>query len=406
MKYLITLPALCAVLLILALARAADAHAQRLPAVGVLAGMAVNTTVDSRHAKSLLESPVGTPAGPHWPECRSRQDAPDAATLAAISRDYSPDTATALLVRCLAEIPEVARAQQLFLQGVAEARADLTALAQRLAPQRDDYLLLFVPGWGYAEHGGETGADLRRPREIMSELGFANRLVPLVDNGGVEQNAVILSGALRAAFATGKRVILISASSGGPTVAASLSESDIADHELLAGWLNICGVLHGSPVIDAFTHWSRAWFLRLLSLFEGWRYEDLLSLSRGQSAPRYRRFRAPPQLTIVNYIGIPFSGQVSDEGRFFYNLLKQQGPNDGLTLVTEALAPGYTILALGSDHFINDDPAIELKAAALLPVMLELIAEERQLALLTAPGHYTGEKGVSAEVERARHPEQ
>jgi hypothetical protein len=68
-----------------------------------------------------------------------------------------------------------------------------------------------------------------------------------------------------------------------------------------------------------------------------------------------------------------FSGQVSDLGRTFYGLLKEQGPNDGLTLITDALAPGYTIMAVGMDHFVNNDPEIELKTAALLPVMLKLI---------------------------------
>ncbi|NND68498.1 MAG: hypothetical protein HKN19_13000 [Halioglobus sp.] len=385
MKYLITLPALCVVLIILALVKAANAHAERHTVEGVLAGIAVHTTVDSPYAKALLEAPRSAHVAEPWPGCQSLQDVPTAEALTALSRKYSPDTATALLIRCLGEIPEIARAQRLFLDNVAAARADFSALAEKLAPHRDDYLLLFVPGWGYRENGAETGADLRRPRELMSEMGFTNVLVPLLDNGGVEENAAILSAALREALASNKRVVLVSASSGGPTVVASLTEPDIAGHAGLAGWLNICGVLNGSPVIDAFTHWSRAWLLRLVSMFEGWRYPDLLSLSRSQSASRYRRFHAPPQLTIVNYVGIPFSGQVSDEGRFFYNLLKKQGPNDGLTLITEAMAPGYTVLAVGSDHFINEDPAIDRKTLALLPVMLELIDEEQQLAALTAP---------------------
>lgn len=394
MKYLITLPALCAVLILLALASAANARAQRHDAAGVLAGIAVRTTVDSPLAKALLEDPSSAPMAAPWPACRSARDVPDAAALASVSRTHSPDTATALLIRCLAEIPEIARAQALFLQSVAAAHTDLHALVQGLQPRREDYLLLFVPGWGYRENGAATGADLRRPRDIMGALGFDHQLVPLADNGGVEQNAEILADALRDAFAAGKRVILISASSGGPTVAASLTRPDIAGHELLAGWLNICGVLHGSPVIDRFTHWSRAWLLRLLALVEGWRYPDLLSLSRGQSVARYRRFRAPPQLTIVNYIGIPFSGQVSDEGRFFYDMLRSEGPNDGLTLVTEALAPGYTVLAVGSDHFINEDPDIDRKTLALLPVMLELIEDKRRLAAL--PGTHNARQDLPA----------
>ena len=378
MKYLITLPALCVVLCILTTAVAAKARAERHTAEGVLAGIAVRTTVDSFIAKTLLEAPSQTVIPAPWPDCRSQEDVPSAEALERLTRDFSADTATALLIHCLAAIPEIARAQELFLDSWASASADFTALTSELAAHRDDYLLLFVPGWGYIEAGEATGANLRRPRELMSELGFTNQLVPLKDNGSVQENAEILSRALRDALATERRVIMISASSGGPTVAASLMAPDIAGHPGLAGWLNICGVLNGSPVIDRFTHWSRSWILRLLTVFEGWRYADLLSLSRYQSAQRFRGFRAPPQLTIVNYIGIPFSGQVSDTARGFYNLLRNSGPNDGLTLVTDAMAPGYTVLAVGSDHFINEDPAIERKTLALLPVMLELIEEERQ----------------------------
>ena len=110
-----------------------------------------------------------------------------------------------------------------------------------------------------------------------------------------------------------------------------------------------------------------------MALFEGWRYTDLLSLSRAHSKPRYDRFVAPAQLTIVNYIGIPFSGQVSALGQGFYSMLKERGPNDGLTLIPDALAPGYTIMAVGMDHFVNNDPEIDIKTAALVPVLLKLI---------------------------------
>jgi hypothetical protein len=75
----------------------------------------------------------------------------------------------------------------------------------------------------------------------------------------------------------------------------------------------------------------------------------------------------------VNYVGIPFSGQVVDMGLGFYNMLKAQGPNDGPTLIPDALAPGYTIVEVGMDHFMNNDPEIDIKTPALVPVLLKLI---------------------------------
>ena len=174
---------------------------------------------------------------------------------------------------------------------------------------------------------------------------------------------------------SGKKIILVSASSGGPTVALALNDPTIAHNPQLVGWLNICGVLRGTPVIDTFLPWPKSLLLQAAAWYEGWNYADLLSLSRAHSKPRYDRFNPPAQLTIVNYIGIPFSGQVSELGQEFYSMLKAQGPNDGLTLIPDALAPGYTIMAVGMDHFVNNDPEINIKTAALIPVMLKLIEE-------------------------------
>jgi hypothetical protein len=44
--------------------------------------------------------------------------------------------------------------------------------------------------------------------------------------------------------------------------------------------------------------------------------------------------------------------------------------------------PGYTIMALGVDHFVANDPEIDLKTMALLPVMFTLIDESKS-GLLT-----------------------
>ena len=200
--------------------------------------------------------------------------------------------------------------------------------------------------------------------------------MPLANFGSVEHNAAVVADNLRRHLRNGKNVILASASSGGPAVAMAIGEAGIADHPRLRGWINICGVLNGSPVIDEFGRWPKSLLPRLLALFEGWTYADLQSMGRARSGLRMASFSAPPQLTILNYIGVPFRDQVSATGRLMFRLIDHLGPNDGLTLISDAMAPGYTILALGSDHFIAEDPQIDVKTAALLPVLLRLIEEQ------------------------------
>ncbi|MEM9257340.1 MAG: hypothetical protein AAGA91_18010 [Pseudomonadota bacterium] len=372
MKYLITLPALCVALLLAACYQSAYARGERYPVNAALAGFTVATTVDSPLAKAILEG-TATTGSPRSPSCSDAQALPDPSEFAIISHAHSPDTAMALLIRCLLQVPDIRYAQTLFRAEVSrQLQGDRSHVnnARRFA---SGYTVLFVPGWGYQANDNETGADLALPRDRIAALGFETQLVPLLDNGSIEDNARILADTVRRHLPSGKRIILASASSGGPTVAAALSDEGLHKHAQIRAWINICGVLRGSPVVDTFTPWPKSLVLRTIALLEGWEYDNLLSLSQAKSRQRFARFEPPPHLTVVNYIGTPFSGQISAFGRSFYNLMKSSGPNDGLTTILDALAPGYTVLAQGSDHFIMEDPDIGLKTEALLPVILQLI---------------------------------
>jgi hypothetical protein len=379
MKYAITLSSVCALLFAPGFHEVAEALAKTHSVHAVVAGIEVNTLVDSAVAGQLLNdngqylpAAVSTDLNSRV-SCRSVNELPSVRSLQDITRDYSTDTATAMLIQCLSSIPSIQTSQQLFLSELAQRRANDPEQAAFLAGKANEYLILIVPGWGYQTNSAETGADLATPRQIIAGLGFENHLVEVEDTGSVESGAKILATAVQRYSHSGKKIILVSASSGGPTVALALNDPVVASNPQLVGWLNICGVLRGTPVIDRFLPWPKSLLLHTLTWYEGWNYEDLVSLSRTQSKPRYAGFVSPPQLTIVNYVGIPFSGQVSDMGQDFYSMLKTQGPNDGLTLIPDALAPGYTIMAVGMDHFINNDPEIDIKTAALVPVLLKLI---------------------------------
>ena len=381
MKYTIAMSALLLLLFTLSFPKIVAALTTTHPVHTTMAGMEVDTLVDSAIASQLIND-----NGRHLPaavsadlstrlSCTSIDQLPDAQTLQGITNDYSTDTATALLIRCLATVPEIQHSQALFLSELTLRRQADPGQAAFLTAQAAEYMVLIVPGWGYQTNAPITGADLARPREIITALGFENHLVEVEDTSSVAGGAKVLIAAVNRYQHSGKKVILVSASSGGPIVALALSDPTLAANLNIVGWLNICGVLHGTPVIDRFMPFPKNLLLHAMSWYEGWNYSDLLSLSRAQSTPRYADFKPPAQLTIVNYIGIPFSGQVSELGQDLYGVLKEQGPNDGLTLIPEALAPGYTIMAVGMDHFVNNDPEIEIKTAALVPVLLKLIAQ-------------------------------
>ena len=56
-----------------------------------------------------------------------------------------------------------------------------------------------------------------------------------------------------------------------------------------------------------------------------------------------------------------------------------------VTLILDALAPGDTIMALDNDHFVKNDPEINLKTAALVPVLFRPIEGNERNS-----GDYTG----------------
>lgn len=375
MKYIITLPALLAYLLLLCLSRSQPAIAQYAVDT-TLGGLPLKTTVDSRWAQALLTSTLDRGIMESL-ACESGGDTPSLDQLGALSRRLSPDTATAALARCLLQRRDVALAQSLFVEEINKGPAALRVTAAELHAHRDDYTLVFVPGWGYLAPDNPTGADLAMPRAVVEAQGFTTVLAPIPSNGSIEDGAEVVAAVARDVLATGKNIIFVSASSGGPVVAHAIATGGFDTHPGLRGWLNICGILRGSPVVDKLLFWPASLVLRGIALYEGWEYDSLVSLSRHKSVPRFQQFHAPEQLTIVNYVGIAFSGQTSPYAQFFTRLLRRQGPSDGLTFITEAMAPGYTILGVGSDHFIMEDPEIVRKTGSLLPVLLALIERQR-----------------------------
>lgn len=120
-------------------------------------------------------------------------------------------------------------------------------------------MILFVPGWDYAASGAITGADFAKPRRIISGLGIENRLIEIEPNGAVVQNAAIIVDSISCYVATERQIILVSASSGGPAAAQALGELLTAAQTWpVKVWVNIGGILKGSPVADHYLHWPHS----------------------------------------------------------------------------------------------------------------------------------------------------
>ena len=352
----------------------------RIPARGEIGGTMIETSVDAPVARYYLEDYLaGHRTRPELDHAldRSFAELPEEPTRAAyqrLSERFSVDLATLHLIEVLAGRPANVRARALFRSQLARLRALDEAGRKACVSAFGLPTVLFAPGWFYRSQPG-TGADFARQRALLGRLGVENRLIPVVENGTVEENALIIARYLRRFGAAARPVILVSVSKGGPEVAHALGAVLQPDETAaVMAWVNIGGLLKGAPLADWAGVWPRSWLTRLYYWWQGQDPGDsIASLTTERSAARFAREAIPRHILILNFVGIPLSGEISPGGEFAYERTRAAGPNDGLApIVDETAHGGLTIVQPGLDHYYRD-PELDLKTLALaLTVMLEL----------------------------------
>ncbi len=222
-----------------------------------------------------------------------------------------------------------------------------------------------------------TGADFARQRAILRESGFRTVLIETDELGSVERNADLVAKWLDRLAEREEKIIVVSASKGGPEVALALGERLSGDtSSRVKAWISVGGLLRGSPYADRFLYWPRRWFAGIALAFQGLPSSVIRDLSTGVRGPAFARLHLPTHLLTLQYVGTPLSGQIGKSTRGRYNALRSLGPNDGLTLLTDELVPGGVVVTdVSLDHYYRD-AAIDLKTLALAYVVLDEL--ERQ----------------------------
>jgi hypothetical protein len=357
----------------------------QVPVRGVFLGHRLETTVDSEIARYFVERYLPGRRGDSALDarigaiCRGHRGVPGRDELGRISDSASPDFAALFLALRLREQEANRELQERFAANVARLRAGLKAGHPDPVAGSGRYRVLLVPGWDYRSNGKVTGSDLARPRKLLDRLGMDNRLVEIDPVGSVERNARDVADAAVRAQDSGKSLIVVGPSSAGPAIHLALARTIPAERRgSIKAWVNLGGVLQGSPLIEYLQAWPRSWLFEAVIRFKGWKKEDVLSMSATRSRARFRTLSLPPDLFIVNYMGVAMSGELSRFSRDKYPVLRKSGPNDGLTLLPDIIAPGSrTLLALGSDHFFAEDPEIDLKTVAMAHTLIQILEERR-----------------------------
>jgi hypothetical protein len=360
-----------------------------IPVQAELAGQSIRTTVDADIAKYYLEQYLqGLRSRPELDDVIGSLESDVGAgkstrvALQNIARAHSTDLAALMLWQSLSTNSSNRVGFTLFREELrrlkdAPGRAATTAVAGE-----PPVMIAFAPGWLYQSEQG-SGADFARPRQILIESGARTVVLDIEENGTIERNAQLITRQLGELSHANPAIIVVSASKAGPEVALALSELHRRqpDHNVKA-WVNIGGILHGTALADRAVTWPWCWFVKLLVL-HGHSFDGIESMTTWRSAPRKDRVAIPPDMVVVNYIGIPLSGQVTERARLGYALMREQGPNDGLTPIVDEIAPAsITIAELGLDHFFID-PDIDTKTIALANTVIRLVQAPRALPNVT-----------------------
>jgi hypothetical protein len=353
-------------------------HLPRIPAQGSVQGHAISTTVDSEIARYYLEAYLagkktntlfdkkieaaieGAKAMP----LRREQ-------LHYLSNQLSVDFAALYLAEHVLEDTQNRPVQSVYDDTVRHVTRE--GALPKLPARSSSYVVLFVPGLFYKSEKG-NGADLSNPRKVVTQMGLENYFIEINQSGTVEHNASLVEQAVLHYSGSGKDIILVSASKAGPEVAQALSalEKSQQAHRVRA-WINIGGLLQGSALADAALEWPKRGLVHLISWWKGWDLASIESITTRKSQARFREFALPKQVLVINYIGIPLSGNISRRAVDGYRELRVQGPNDGLTLIPDEIAPhSITIVELGLDHFLLA-PDIDLRTGALTYSLMHLL---------------------------------
>jgi hypothetical protein len=268
------------------------------------------------------------------------------------------DAATTQLFQSVVESPQHGP----FIRRVDE-------ICQRIEPSRwkSEAPLIIVPGAFYRENP-RSGADGYILREQAERLGCPTGIIPIASRGPLKQNARIICDWLLEH--RGRPVILASLSKGGADVKMALAEPDATEaFKNVAAWVNLCGILSGTPMAEWLLSRNPAALLnRLYYTLRGQGLGFLRDLGYGAGRPLDFELQLPPHMTMVTIAGFPLREHLTTAlARRCHRRLTHLGPNDGSLILSDVCAlPGLLYPIWGADHYLRPQTDVNQLVLAVL----------------------------------------
>lgn len=237
--------------------------------------------------------------------------------------------------------------------------------------------LLVAPAAFWREYP-RFGADGAAVIAAARALGMDAEMIRTPSTGSVSDHARVIREALERE-ADGS-VVLASLSKGGADVRRALEQEPALARKVRA-WINVCGIVHGSPLVDGMLDgpwWRR---LALRAFLARWRADfGLIRELRHAPSPRAT---APAGVFVVNVVACPLTTHTAGAITKRHRELGAIGPNDGSTLLTDAIVDGGVIYPVwGADHYFRTPEA---------PMLIRRI-----LLHLAASGHLSARSDVES----------
>jgi hypothetical protein len=268
------------------------------------------------------------------------------------------DSATTSLYRSVVE----SEPHQDFIQTIQDLMQDERAPAPAPRPR-----LVIVPAAFYRENP-RSGADGHVVRAQAERLGWSVDSIPLVSDGSTSENARIVCDWLSSQ--RDSRLVLVSLSKGAADIKLALSQPAAERaFERVACWINLSGILSGTPLSDWLLSWQvEAALSRLYYRALGVNTQFMRDLRREKGGPLDFALRLPAHLQLISVVGFPLRRHMtSGLGRRCYDRVARFGPNDGVIVLADVCAqPGVVYPIWGADHMLRSGADMDRLLSAIL----------------------------------------
>ena len=329
------------ILLVLGSAYGMSAAQKIIPVAGTLFGQPFQTNVDHELAKTMLTNPEDSSVIQLFSDYYKREI--NTETLSEITQKYSIDVASLLLAEKLYEKPSNKQAQDdyFLLDNI-----DTSDLCTQLAELADFYVV-FIPGFKYE---GNVGGFLRQ-RQLFDAAKMPYQMIDIDEVGLIDDNAAMIAERLKEINTLYHNIIIISVSKGGLETAIALGKllkpEDITQ---VKAWINVCGILKGSPVADYWSAPLRKAFVSCGMFFIGKKNANITGLLNDMSyvkcKEKYENLTTPSDIYTVNVVALSL-------GRKKKSIMLQ--PNDGLSPLLDSITEhGVVVVEAGTNHLFEN----------------------------------------------------